>query len=86
MQDNKKTPAGRAERMALIARHFGTTAFDTVRAHIYAQVPGSKTIRYADDDIVDAFAALWTAERIVRGEAVTLPPVRPQGLRMEIAY
>jgi len=39
------------------------------------------------DDIVDAFAALWTAERIHRGEAMSIPPIPPldsHGLRMEM--
>jgi predicted RNase H-like nuclease len=40
-----------------------------------------------EDDILDAFAALWTAERIVRGTAQTIPAVPPRdvfGLRMEM--
>ena len=39
------------------------------------------------DDIVDAFAAAWSARRLLRGEAVTLPqnpPCDGRGLRMEI--
>ncbi|MFL5635521.1 MAG: DUF429 domain-containing protein, partial [Gemmatimonadaceae bacterium] len=31
----------------------------------------------ADDDILDAFAALWTAERVARGAAITLPHADP---------
>ena len=31
----------------------------------------------ADDDILDAFAALWTAEHVVRGTAETLPHAEP---------
>jgi predicted RNase H-like nuclease len=41
----------------------------------------------ADDDILDALAALWTAERIVKGQAITFPtePERDAyGLRMEM--
>lgn len=41
----------------------------------------------ADDDLLDAFAALWTAERILRGEARTVPRIPPEdrfGLRMEM--
>ncbi len=37
-----------------------------------------KDIHVADDDIVDAFAALWTAERILRGDACTLPAAPPR--------
>ena len=43
----------------------------------------------ADDDINDAFASLWTAERILNGSAKVIPdhPCRdPFGLRMEICY
>jgi predicted RNase H-like nuclease len=43
----------------------------------------------ADDDILDAFAALWTAERITSGVAVTLPENKPldsTGLPMRIVY
>ena len=40
-----------------------------------------------EDDILDAFAALWTAERIALGISQTIPAVPPKdsfGLRMEI--
>jgi len=39
------------------------------------------------DDIIDAFAAAWSARRLLHGEAVTLPSRPPRdgcGLRMEI--
>jgi len=39
------------------------------------------------DDIADAFAALWTAERKLLGQAIPIPanpPVDQLGLRMEI--
>ena len=59
------TREGIAARQALIAAHFGATAFDEVRgAHRAKDV--------AHDDICDAFAALWSAERIARGEARTV--------------
>ena len=73
--------------MALIARHFGASAFRTVQAHILAQVQGSKPVHVAADDIVDAFAAVWTVGRIARGEACTLPASPPRdapGRRTEI--
>jgi predicted RNase H-like nuclease len=41
----------------------------------------------APDDVLDAFAALWSADRIARGEAINLPAIPPRdsvGLRMEI--
>jgi predicted RNase H-like nuclease len=42
-----------------------------------------------NDDILDAFAALWTAERIFHGQARTLPDTPSQdavSLRLEIVY
>ena len=44
-------------------------------------------LRCAADDIVDAFVALWTAERIQSAEAVSIPPIPSldaYGLRMEM--
>ena len=41
----------------------------------------------AADDILDAHAACWTAERILKGEAEQIPPtpeVDAKGLRMEM--
>jgi predicted RNase H-like nuclease len=78
--ERKKSAAGKALRAALIASRFGEHAFADVRArHGRAQV--------ADDDIHDAFAALWTADRIANGIADVIP-ARVQrdaaGLRMEI--
>jgi predicted RNase H-like nuclease len=43
----------------------------------------------ADDDMLDAVAALWTATRLYEGTAETLPdepPLDAAGLRMEIVY
>jgi predicted RNase H-like nuclease len=79
---SKKTPAGRAERLALVAGSFGSSAFAAVRS----RHPRRDA---ADDDILDAFAALWSAERLLRGEAEWLPaepPLDACGLRMEIVY
>ena len=41
----------------------------------------------AADDILDAHAACWTAERILKGEAVQIPPtpeIDAKGLQMEM--
>jgi predicted RNase H-like nuclease len=76
----KRSPEGRAERLQLVNDHFGS-GFEVIRREI-------PTRHAADDDILDAFAALWTAERIVRGLATTVPPDPLEdryGLRMEMA-
>ena len=79
MRHAKRTVEGRAERLALVNEHF-RDAFDDLRPSIAQRLA-------ADDDLLDAFAALWTAERILRGEARTVPRVPPEdryGLRMEM--
>lgn len=78
----KRSRDGKAERRVLVDGHFGVEAFSEVRGLYPKKDVG-------DDDIVDAFAALWTAERIVRGAARRLPDVPPMdglGLPMEIVY
>jgi predicted RNase H-like nuclease len=78
----KKKRVGAEMRLRLVTEHFGERAFDTVR------------LRYtrkdvADDDILDAFAALWTAERIWNEEAEVVPVDPPQdsrGLPMRMVY
>lgn len=82
MEHAKRTDAGRNERLALIAGVYGREAFMQIRERYPRALAG-------DDDILDAFAALWTAERIVLGIASTLPdspPTDAEGLRMEIVY
>jgi predicted RNase H-like nuclease len=75
---SKHTPEGLMQRAALLSEAYGEdmTRRPTLR--------GSLT-----DDFFDASAAAWTAARIARGEAVTLP-AEPEsdarGLRMEIVY
>jgi predicted RNase H-like nuclease len=79
---SKKTEAGQRERLALVEAHFGAGSIERVRALL-------APLRAATDDILDAFAALWTAERIACGTARTFPeePARDAlGLRMEIVY
>jgi predicted RNase H-like nuclease len=80
LQHGKKSAAGRLERLALVSRHFGEAAFAAVRLrHARRGV--------SDDDVLDAFAALWSAERIVRGLALRLPESPPRdsfGLPMQI--
>ena len=65
-----------------MSRHFGREAYPTVRARY-----SPKDV--ANDDILDAFTALWTAERILRGEAQSLPaspPLDNEGLPMRMMY
>jgi predicted RNase H-like nuclease len=80
MAHAKRRRRGHLERLALVSEYFGVAAFSEVRVR-YAKGD------VADDDILDAFAALWTAERILRGEALQLPSVPSrdrENLRMEI--
>jgi predicted RNase H-like nuclease len=75
----KRTPEGFRIRRDLVEGHFGPV-FEPLRR----AVPSSAA---ADDDILDAVAALWTAERIVEGRAITIPahPPRDQhGLAMQM--
>jgi predicted RNase H-like nuclease len=66
----------------LIGKCFGADVVDRVRAEHRAKDVGT-------DDIYDAFAALWTAQRICQGQAVVIPnpaPVDSTGLPMGIWY
>lgn len=82
MRFSKKSQDGRRERRELLAREFGKAALDETRSrHAQREV--------ADDDLYDAFAALWTARRIQAGMAQCFPgvPVRDRaGLPMAIWY
>lgn len=78
----KKSDEGATTRHRLVAAHFGEQAFPTIRARY-------KRRDVADDDILDAFAALWTAERIQKGEADVIPedpPTDSLGLPMRMVY
>ena len=79
MLHKKRSPLGREERAHLVLPYFGQAYADA-----RAILPRG---RYAIDDLLDAFAALWTAERIKAGTAISIPPNPPVdgfGLRMEI--
>lgn len=78
----KKSAEGAAKRRALINSHFGPNAFNTVRARY-------RKGEVADDDILDAFAALWTAERIAAGTHGSIPRdnvTDRAGLPMRMVY
>jgi len=79
MLNAKRTAEGRAERLVLVNEHF-RGAFDQLR-------PTLPNRSVADDDLLDAFAALWTAERVLNGTSRTIPAMPPEdqfGLRMEM--
>jgi predicted RNase H-like nuclease len=82
MIEPKRSNEGADKRRALVTHHFGADAFEPIRARY-------KKSEVANDDILDAFAALWTAERIIRGEADTLPnkpSADSAGLPMRMVY
>jgi predicted RNase H-like nuclease len=66
MPHRKQSPKGREERASLIRGSFGEGALEKA----WSAVRGSGV---AHDDVVDAFAVLWTAERIFQGVARRLP-------------
>jgi predicted RNase H-like nuclease len=72
----KRTAAGRAERVRRLGGFF-----PDVHEHL-RRLPGVQL-----DDVIDAYACLWTARRVLRGEAVRIPPapeLDERGLRAEI--
>lgn len=81
MRHGKKTAIGRQERRRLLGRAFGDAVLEMLLRH--------DRDRVAADDVLDALAALWTARRIARGEARSLPAAPPEdttGLPMAIWY
>ncbi len=75
----KRKPEGEAERLALL-RAWSGGAIDQALAR-------TRQLTCQRDDVLDAFAALWTAERIADGKAVTHPPnpeLDSHGLAMSI--
>jgi predicted RNase H-like nuclease len=76
---NKRSPDGHAERLVLLRAWCG----DAVERALADRA----ALACARDDVLDAFAALWTAERIARGVAISLPREPPRdavGLPMAI--
>ena len=70
MRHGKKSEAGKEERRELLEPIFG--------GWVQAALADRRHVASAEDDILDAFAALWTAERIAQGVARTIPPVPPK--------
>jgi predicted RNase H-like nuclease len=85
MVHNKKTAAGRRERMRLLRQILGRVCVDPVRVRVEHGLG-----RVAVDDVLDACALAIVAMRRWRGQAQRLPAHRPprdaRGLRMEIWF
>jgi predicted RNase H-like nuclease len=78
----KRTPEGHAIRRGLIASHFGPLSFESARNQVQPR-------HATNDDIADAFAALWTAQRMLSGKSQTLPldpPLDSVGLPMRMVH
>ncbi len=75
----KRTREGQAERRALLRTRYGQA--------IDAALADRAALGCQPDDVVDAFAVLWTATRIAAGAATSIPARPPRdahGLRMEM--
>jgi predicted RNase H-like nuclease len=75
----KKSEAGREERRKLLEPLYSRW--------LQAALLARKKLGCAEDDLLDAFVALWTAKRIACRISYTIPAVPPQdafGLRMEM--
>ncbi|WP_115539804.1 DUF429 domain-containing protein [Xanthomonas campestris] len=78
----KKTPAGHAQRVALLGEHVGHARVQALLAAVPRRLA-------APDDVLDALVACWSAQRIAAGTAGSLPAVVEHdrhGLRMAIRY
>jgi predicted RNase H-like nuclease len=79
MQFAKKKREGRDERRTLLVSEFGNVVDDALG--------DLRSLGCAADDLLDAFAALWTARRVTKGIAHTIPALPPRdryGLPMEM--
>lgn len=63
---SKRKPQGHAERVELLANEFGSACVE----RLLGSVPKSAA---AKDDVLDGLVALWSAERISRSAAMSLP-------------
>lgn len=79
LETPKRKPEGRAQRRTLLDSWCAVA--------LRGALAQRRVLGCAEDDVLDAFAALWTAGRIARGEAVaipTLPAFDACGLPMAI--
>jgi predicted RNase H-like nuclease len=85
-RENKKTPAGREERLRRL-EHVPGKLFRTMRRDLAVVSDGFTRKQVAPDDILDACVLAWTAVRIAEGRAKRFPHhpgLDRKGLRMEI--
>jgi predicted RNase H-like nuclease len=78
VQHRKKSEAGTAARVALLRAHF---------EEVQAVAEASRPVGVARDDLLDAYAMLWTAKRIAQGTSKRLPEFTQhddRGLRAEM--
>jgi predicted RNase H-like nuclease len=88
MQHNKKTTAGRQERLYALTRDPSISLRASPQALHNALRAFART-QVAFDDLLDAYVLTWSACRIANGQAGCLPqqpPLDQCGLRMEIWY
>jgi predicted RNase H-like nuclease len=80
MRHKKKSTEGKAERLGALQDHF---------SGIERALGAFPRSQVASDDVLDAYAAAWTALRIAENAARRIPPRPPidaKGLRMEMWY
>lgn len=78
----KRSEEGHRQRVDLLGAHFGLVAVQALVEEVPRRIA-------AADDVADALAALWTAERIHAGRAGSLPAPPAEdsaGLQMAIWY
>jgi predicted RNase H-like nuclease len=88
MQHNKKTVAGRQERLQAL-RQAPEERLQVVGPTLAAARETFTHTQVASDDVLDAYVLARTAYRIASGQARCLPaapPLDSHGLRMEIWY
>ena len=86
MQYNKKTRAGREERLYALEQ---LAPFRAVRNMLNTATATYRRSQIGRDDFLDACVLAWLARRIVCGQATCLPaepPLDQNGLRMEMWY
>lgn len=66
LAERKKSAEGAARRAAILSPYFGESPLN----ELVGRVPKSRAAR---DDVLDALVALWSAQRIARGDAQSLP-------------